>query len=211
MATTFAVVLAHLAIEIVGAALLGYYLIFLLPFVGGVIGGLPVAVFQWVVLRRVDKGRLWIALTIAGFFGAWVVAMLLAAIAFVPFKGIGGMTAFLCFAAATPIIGLAQTVALRLWTSRTLLWVVASAVGWSAFLAVEFFANKVFAPVNALAARRCSAAFWRKRSPASRCLTRSTRTSRSSTRECRRRPTRGRSRSPSFRRRGGRDRMTRLR
>lgn len=157
MATTLAVVVAHLTIEIVGAALLGYYLIFLLPFVGGLIGGLPVAVFQWVVLRRVDKGRLWISFTIAGFFGAWVVAIILAAIAFVPFKGIDGMTAFLCFAAATPIIGLAQTVALRLWTSRTRLWVVASAVGWSAFLAVEFFANKVLAPVNALAGRLVSA------------------------------------------------------
>lgn len=157
LATTLAVVFAHLTIEIVGAALLGYYLIFVLPFIGGVIGGLPVAVFQWVVLRRVDKGRLWIAYTVAGFFGAWVVAVILVALAFVPYKGIDGTTAFFCFAAATPIIGLAQTVALRRWTSRTRMWVAASAVGWSAFFAVEFFANKALAPVNELAGRLVSA------------------------------------------------------
>jgi len=156
LATTLAVVVVHLTIEIVGAALLGYYLIFLLPFIGGVIGGLPVAVFQWVVLRRVDKGRLWIAFTVAGFFGASVVGIFLAALAFVPLKGLNGTTAFLCFAAGTPIIGLAQSVALRRWTSRTRMWVAASAVGWSAFLAILLFANKALAPVNELAGRLVS-------------------------------------------------------
>jgi len=48
IATTAAVVFAHLAIEIVGAAWLGYALLFLLP----IAGGLPIGVCQWIVLRR---------------------------------------------------------------------------------------------------------------------------------------------------------------
>jgi hypothetical protein len=40
MATTVALVLAHLAFEIVGAALMGVALLFLLPIIGGVVGGL---------------------------------------------------------------------------------------------------------------------------------------------------------------------------
>ena len=42
LATTVAVVLAHLTVEIVGSALLGYTLLFLLPIIGGAVGGLPV-------------------------------------------------------------------------------------------------------------------------------------------------------------------------
>jgi len=39
-------------VEIVGAALLGYLLLFLLPLIGPALGGLPVGVCQWLVLRR---------------------------------------------------------------------------------------------------------------------------------------------------------------
>ena len=39
LATALAVVIAHLAIEIAGSAWLGYGLLFLLPLVGGILGG----------------------------------------------------------------------------------------------------------------------------------------------------------------------------
>ena len=47
LTTTVALVLAHLAVEIAGAALLGYALLILLPFIGGAVGGAAVGVLQW--------------------------------------------------------------------------------------------------------------------------------------------------------------------
>src|SRR5205809_7779803 len=73
LATALAVVIAHLAIEIAGSAWLGYGLLFLLPLVGGILGGLPIGFCQWLVLRRhiADNGS-WIVLTTVGFFSAWI-------------------------------------------------------------------------------------------------------------------------------------------
>jgi len=157
LATTVAVVAAHLAFEIIGAALLGYVLLFLLPFIGGVAGGLPIGVLQWIVLRRHtgDKGS-WVVFTLAGFAGAWIVAMILAAVLFIPFRGLDEFRALLSFAIPTPIIGGLQSRALRRWSSRTRLWVLASTAGWTGFFAVEILANNALSPVNQLAGRLVS-------------------------------------------------------
>jgi hypothetical protein len=157
MATTVALVLAHLAFEIVGAALMGVALLFLLPFIGGVVGGLPVGVLQWVVLRRhtADAGS-WILFSVFGFAGAWTVAMILAAALFVPSLGLDGPRAFLSLAIPAPIIGWAQSRVLRRWSSHTRLWILASTVGWWGFAAVEIFRNHALLAVNQLAGRLVS-------------------------------------------------------
>jgi hypothetical protein len=46
LTTTLALVLAHLAVEIAGATLLGYALLILLPFIGGAVGGRRSASFS---------------------------------------------------------------------------------------------------------------------------------------------------------------------
>lgn len=158
LATTVAVVVAHLAVEIVGAALLGYALLFLLPIIGGVVGGLPVGVLQWIVLRRhVDGSGLWIAFTLLGFFGAWTAAVVLAAVFFVPLNGLDRFHAFLSFALPTPLIGWSQSTVLRRWSHHTRFWVAASTAGWGGFVAVEIFRNHALPGVNQLAGRLVSA------------------------------------------------------
>jgi hypothetical protein len=158
LATTAAVVLAHLTVEIVGAALIGYYLLFLLPVIGGVVGGLPVGVFQWLVLRRhVGDPGPWIVSTLIGFLGAWIAGVILAAALFVPPAGLDRSRAFLSFAIATPIIGWAQSRVLRRWNSHTRIWVLASTLGWAGFFAAEVFQNQDPSAVNQLAGRLVSA------------------------------------------------------
>jgi hypothetical protein len=152
LATTAALVLAHLAFEIVGAALLGYALLVLLPFIGGVVGGLPVGVLQWIVLRRhTDDSRSWILFTLLGFVGAWTVTMILAAVLFVPSVGLDGFRAFLSLAIPTPIIGWSQSRVLRRWSPHTRVWVLASTLGWGGFIAVEIFRHQALSGVNQLA------------------------------------------------------------
>jgi len=150
-ATTAALVAADLLVEILGAAVLGYYLIFLLPLVGGVLAGLPVGVFQWLVLRRhfANSGS-WIGFTLLGFGMAWLLAMVLAAALFVAPTGLSGVRGFLSLAIPTPVIGLSQALVLRRWGLPTRWWVLASAVGWSGIIAVELFGNKVLANVDQL-------------------------------------------------------------
>jgi hypothetical protein len=154
LATTAAVVAAHLAIEIAGAAWLGYTLLFLLPLAGGAIGGLAVGFCQWLVIRRRtgDNGS-WVFLTAVGFFCAWLLAMGIAAVLFVPGWGLTGRRAFASFAAATPMIGVAQSIALRRWIRRPRLWIAASTAGWSAFMAVEIFRTDALPAVDRLAGR----------------------------------------------------------
>jgi hypothetical protein len=157
LATTLAVVLAHLSVEIVGAALLGYALLFFLPFIGGAAGGLPVGVLQWLVLRRrAADSRSWIVFTLIGFVGSWTVAMAFAAMLFVPPSGLSPLRAFLAFATPTPIIGWAQSRVLRRWSTRSRLWVLASTVGWGGFVAVEIFRNPSLSAVNQLGGRLVS-------------------------------------------------------
>lgn len=149
LATTLALVVAHVAVEIVGAALLGYALLFLLPLIGGVIGGLPVGVLQWIVLRRHgEDSESWIVFTLLGFVGAWTVTMILAAALFVPSYGLTGWRAFVSLAAPTPIIGWSQSRVLRRRSSHAWWWVPASAAGWAGFVAVEMFHNHALSMVN---------------------------------------------------------------
>jgi len=152
LATTVALVLAHLAVEIVGAALLGYALLFLLPLIGSVIAGLPVGVLQWIVLRRhAADSRSWIGFTLLGFSGAWIGAMILAAALFVPPAGLDGIRAFLSLLVPIPIIGLSQSRVLRGWIPHTRWWVLASTVGWGGFVAVEIFQGHALSAVDQLA------------------------------------------------------------
>src|SRR5205823_15002197 len=51
-----------------------------------------------------------IVVTTAGFFSAWILAMGIAAVLFVPQWGLSAPRAFISFAASTPLIGLAQSV-----------------------------------------------------------------------------------------------------
>jgi hypothetical protein len=156
-ATTAALVAADLLVEILGAAVLGFYLIFLLPMVGGVLVGLPVGVFQWLVLRRhFANGGSWIGFTLLGFGVAWVLAMVLAAVLFVAPSGSSGVRGLLSLAIPTPIIGLSQAVVLRRWGLPTRWWVLASTVGWSGLLAVELFGNKTLATIDQLAGQLVS-------------------------------------------------------
>jgi hypothetical protein len=151
LATTAALVVTHLFIEILGAALLGYFLFLILPLTGGAIVGLLVGFSQWLVLRRRtgDRGQ-WIAYTILGIGAAWLLTMVFAAIAFVAPSGLSGMKAFLSFALASPVIGAVQTTVLRRWTSHTWMWVVASTAGWSALAAIEMFRSEVLPGVDHL-------------------------------------------------------------
>jgi hypothetical protein len=158
LATTVAVVLAHLTIEIVGSALLGYTLLFLLPIVGGAVGGLPVGVFQWLVLRRhVGDPGSWIVLTLVGFVLAWIVGVVLAAALSFLLAGLDQFRTFLSFAMATPIIGWWQSTVLRRFNPHTRIWVLASTIGWGAFFAVEIFNNDALPAVNQIAGRLVSA------------------------------------------------------
>jgi hypothetical protein len=153
LATALAVVVANLIIEILFFAVLGWALLFLLPFVGGVIGGFPVGLFQWIVLRRyAPKSESWIVATTLGFFAAWCVAAILVAIVLTVAKGAGDTAIFLALAAPTPIIGLVQR---RLIRSR--LWVIASTVGWTSFVAVLTFGNHSLPAVSSLGAKLVSA------------------------------------------------------
>jgi hypothetical protein len=152
VATTIAVVLANLALEILFFAVMGCALLVVLPLVGGVIGGFPVGVSQWLVLRRFPGSTAWIVATTVGFALAWTIgAILLAAMLAISGEGADWMT-FLAFALPTPIIGLAQARVLRRWTSRTVPWIVASSIGWAAFVAVHVFAPRSLGVVSSLAA-----------------------------------------------------------
>jgi hypothetical protein len=153
LATALAVVLANLIIEILFFAVLGWALLFLLPFVGGVIGGFPVGLFQWMILRRyVPKSEPWIVATTLGFFAAWCVAAILLAVVLTVAKGAGNTAIFLALAAATPIIGLVQRRVIK-----TRFWVVASTVGWTSFVAVLTFGTHFLPAVSSLSAKLVSA------------------------------------------------------
>jgi hypothetical protein len=157
LATMAALVVTHLVVEIVGAALLGYTLLFLLPFIGGVLGGLPVGVCQWIVLRRRTGDRgLWVVSTLIGFVAAWTLAMILAAVLFVPPTGLDGFRALLGLAIPTPLIGWSQSRVLRRWSPHTHVWVVASTVGWAGFIAIELYQQESLSAVNQLAGRLVS-------------------------------------------------------
>ena len=153
LATALAVVIANLIIEILFFAVMGWALLFLLPFVGGVIGGFPVGLFQWMVLRRyVPKSEPWIVATTLGFFAAWCVAAILVAIVLTVAKGAGNTAFFLALAAATPIIGLAQRRVIK-----TRFWVIASTVGWTGFVAILTFGNHSLPAVSNLTGKLVSA------------------------------------------------------
>jgi len=153
LATTVALVLAHLAVEIAGAALLGYALLLMLPLIGGALG-LPVGVLQWLVLRRhADGDDSWILFTIVGFVAAWMVALIVAAALFVPSSGLSGARAFASLALATPMIGWSQSKALRRWSADARLWMVASALGWTGCAAVGVFGQHDLPDVDRLAGR----------------------------------------------------------
>jgi len=158
LTTTVALVVAHLAVEIAGATLLGYALLILLPFIGGAIGGAPVGVLQWVVLRRhIDDNGSWIGFTLLGFVAAWTGTMILAVALFAAPNGLDGFRLFLSLAIPAPIIGWSQSRVLRRWSPHTRLWVLASTVGWGGLFAVEVFRNDALGGVNQLASRLISA------------------------------------------------------
>jgi hypothetical protein len=149
LATAVAVVLANLVVDVLWFAVLGWGLFLLLP-LGGLAVGFPVGLGQWLVLRRVwpGSGR-WILGTSLGFVAAWVAGALFMAAA----TGLGDAAYYLAFAVATPLVGLGQWLVLRRRTPRAPVWIVASAVGWSVFAAVEVFAPRALAAVSDVAGR----------------------------------------------------------
>jgi hypothetical protein len=155
LATTAAVLLATLAVEILFVAVLGYYLLFLFPFIGGSLVGVPVAVFQWLVLRRqgLQKSGWWLLATPAGFLGAWIVAVILIAFSFTPHGFVEPRAVLVAFAIATPVLGFAQAAVLRLWTSGTMLWVPATVVAWVTFVTILLFGLHWLAAVSEIAAK----------------------------------------------------------
>src|SRR5204863_4839251 len=55
-----------------------------------------------------------------------------------------------------PIVGAAQSRVLRRWSSHALLWVLASTVGWVAFVAIVMFRPHALPGVNQLTGRLVS-------------------------------------------------------
>jgi len=156
-ATATALTVTHVAIEIAGAALFGYTLIFLLPFIGAPLGGLAVALCQWLILRRrFLESDSWIGFTVVGFFATGLAALLLAMVLFVPSWGLSAWRAFLSCAVPTPLIGLCQSLALRRWSSKRTLWIMASTAGWTAFVAVHIFDGHALPAIDRLAGRLVS-------------------------------------------------------
>ena len=154
VATAGGLVVAHLAFELLGAAVLGYSLLLLLPFIGGPLWGIAIGAPQSLVLRRyyADNGS-WFVATLLGCLASWILSMALAAALFVPRLGLDSARAFLSLALPTPIVGWAQSRVLRRRRRPTRLWIVASTVGWVAFVAVEMFLPDALPAVNAHAGR----------------------------------------------------------
>jgi hypothetical protein len=159
IATAAALVLTHFGVEMIGAAYLGWALLFILPILGGGLGGLPVAILQWIVIRRrLTNSGSWVVLTFVGFVLAGWVAVALAAVLFVPYQGLSTGRTFACVVVAAPIVGLVQAAAVRRWSCNRWIWILASAVAWTTFAAVELFENDALANVNSMAGRLVSAA-----------------------------------------------------
>lgn len=156
LATTVALVLALLVSDIL-FALLGWYLIifivvslFLLP--GGLFG-LMVGTFQWLVLRQyLPQGGSWILATSAGFAGAG--ALLFVGVYYLARFDICGtphsFACFLVYAGVSPLVGFAQWIPMRRWTSRAAVWVLGSILGWTGFLIVEVFKSNSLPGLNGL-------------------------------------------------------------
>ncbi len=146
LATVVALGLADLLVEILAFAVLGMAMIVFLPLLGGAMLGFPVGALQWLVLRRhVSESGGWMLATGAGFTGAWLLGITLA---FVAASGRADFGAFWALGATTPVVGLAQAAILRRWTSRAGFWVLASALGWTAFVAVEVFGARSLSVVS---------------------------------------------------------------
>jgi len=135
LATAAALVLAQLALDVLWYVVLGWFLVPLFPLLGGVFG-VAVGTLQWLVLRRHLPGSgAWVLATTAGFIVGGVLALVAMYAGADPRRPAG----FAIFASVTPIIGLTQWAVVRRWTPRGVVWVLASAVGWTAFLAVGAF------------------------------------------------------------------------
>ncbi len=152
-ATALGLVIAEVVIEILWSSVLGYTMLFLAPLAGGLLRGVPVAVGQWLVLRRhVPDGRRWMEVSILGFIVAWIAAMTVgAALSMLPSSNT--VSLFAMFALSSPIAGLFQSVGLRRWNMRTQPWLVASSLGWTCFVGVVIFLPRSFSPISRAAAR----------------------------------------------------------
>lgn len=123
LATTLAIAFAGVALTWLGRAF---------PYAGGLALGIPVAIAQWLVLRRrVTGANGWIAATIVGFGLMWLVGF-----AFAALKGMSALRTFIAFAAATPVLGAMQSRIARRWSRFAPWWIVTSAIGWTSFFGV---------------------------------------------------------------------------
>jgi hypothetical protein len=158
LATTAGVVLTHLVMEILFAAVLGYFLLFLLPVLAGAVGA-AIAVFQWLVLRRLPlkESGWWILATIAGFAAAWGTAFLLTAVLFKPFTFVGSGMAIGAWAVGTLVLGLAQFLVLRRWTSRAAVWIPATTLAWTPCAVIYLSGLKSLPAVSEIASKLVSA------------------------------------------------------
>src|SRR5207249_4270154 len=105
----------------------------------GIIVGAPIAIGQWLVLRRhFARANAWIVVTCLGFLGAWFAGLLLVGSA-IAITGGGRYASQLSFGVATIIIGLVQWPVVGRWTSHTVRWLIASTIGWTSLNAFRGF------------------------------------------------------------------------
>src|ERR1043166_5483905 len=146
LVTGAAVFLANLVLEVLFFRVLGYAFFFIYP-AAGVIGGAPIAIGQWLVLRpHFARAHTWVLATCLGFVGAWVVGLMLLVGLVRAITGGGAYVSQLAFGAATLSIGLAQWPVVRRWTSHTAWWVIASTIGWAGM--VVLMHQKWLDPIN---------------------------------------------------------------
>jgi len=103
-----------------------------------------------VLRQRVPRSAAWMLATAVGWAGAWAVGSTAALV--IAASG-GNMLFFVSMACGTPVIGLAQRHFLREWTSRADSWLVPSAIGWTALLAIEVFVPGLLSAISDRASR----------------------------------------------------------
>jgi hypothetical protein len=153
IATAAALAVTNFLLELLFFGVLGYAAIFLYPLFAGAAFGSVVGLFQWLVLRRHRRDSAgWIVATTVGFAAAWVTALIIIAGASALGVELQPFPLFLAFAISTPLIGIAQSRALRRMQSPASSWIAVSTLAWTACVAVMTLLPAQWSAIDALAA-----------------------------------------------------------